>query len=690
MQVGADLLDGSGDGVWFVEFAPLLDAALVPSAIASTLGVREAPPRPLLETIVAYLKEKRAMLILDNCEHVVAEAAKAASAVLRGRPHVTVLVTTREGLGIAGETVYRMPSLATPAANVALTAERALQFGAVALFEARARASDTRFAFNDENAPVVAEICRRLDGIPLAIELAAARVKVLSVKALAEKLDERFRLLTGGDRTALPRQQTMRALVDWSYDLLSEQERTLFRRLAIFAGGFTLESAVAVCSDDTIADYELLDLLSSLVDKSLVHAELSGDDTRYRLLESTRQYSREKLIERGEHAPIAHAHALAYLDLAEERAASWATTPDKTWLAATEPELDNWRAALTWTLGERNDALLGQRIAATLRMVWYAFAAAEGRRWVRLGLEQRDDATPLEVLALLELSDAILCGTLSQFRDTWAAGDRALKLSRECGNELNVARAHRVMAHSLAFADRAEEAEPFAQEALATFRKHGARRETGISLRTVAVIRDYKGDFEGARSFYYEALAIFKALGADRDIATVSNHLAETEFHAGNIAKAVEMVHDSIALNRGAANARAASTDLANMAAYLIALERFEESRTAAREALAIARLHQAEVTVVFAIQHLAGQALGLHQKEPGFLDACRRAAQLMGFVDAQLMRLGAFREFTEETLDKNIRAALAAALGDDEFQRHLDAGKTMGEDVALAQALAM
>ena len=242
----------------------------------------------MLETLLRYLKHKHLLLILDNCEHVIEEVAKIADTILRGSPDVRLLATSREPLRIGGEYVYRMPSLAFPLQSDTLTAEDALSYGAVALFAQRAAASDARFKLTDENAPVVAEICRRLDGIALAIELAAARVKVLAPRQLAQKLDKRFRVLTGGSRTALPRQQTMRALIDWSHDLLSPKEQKLFRRLAIFVGGWALETAGAVCADeeaaeDAIESWEVLDLLSSLVDKSLVHAEQMEGGMRYRL-----------------------------------------------------------------------------------------------------------------------------------------------------------------------------------------------------------------------------------------------------------------------------------------------------------------------------------------------------------------------------------------------------------------------
>ena len=267
------------------------------NTIASTFGLREQPNRPLLDVVTRYLRPRRLLLILDNCEHLVEEVANVAAAILRAAPHVRLLATSREPLRIGGEHVYRVPSLAVPP-DGALTSEEALQYGAIALFAERARASDSRFALTDEIAPIVADICRRLDGIALAIELAAARVRMLPPRRLAQKLDERFRVLTGGNRTALPRQQTMRALIDWSHDLLTEPEQRLFRRLSIFVGGCSLEAAESVCPDDTLDALDVVDLLSSLVDKSLVVAEV--DSSRYRLLESTRAFALEKLEHSGE------------------------------------------------------------------------------------------------------------------------------------------------------------------------------------------------------------------------------------------------------------------------------------------------------------------------------------------------------------------------------------------------------
>ena len=278
---------------------------------------------------------------------------------------------------------------------------------------------------------------------------------------------------------------------------------------------------------------------------------------------------------------------------------------------------------------------------------------------------------------------------MSKFRDAYASAERALNLSQETGSDLDAARAKRIMAHSFAFAERAAESEPLVQSALETFRRLGARRETGISLRTLGVVRDFEGDFEGARSAYYEALAIFKALGSDRDIAMVANHLGETEFHSGNVAKAIEMVSQSISLDRSSRKGRPASTDFANLAAYLITVERFDEARTHARDSLSIARLHQAEVTVAFAVQHLAALSMTLRPGEAA-AEAFARAARLLGFTDARLVQLGAFREFTEETLAQALRAKLRDALGDEELERQLATGSALSEDSAVAEALLM
>jgi predicted ATPase/transcriptional regulator with XRE-family HTH domain len=286
LHVAAELPDRSGRGAWFADFAPLTDASLVPNTIASALSVQESLNRPILEMLIAYLKNQDVLLVLDNCEHLIDGVARAAEALLQSCSRVQILATSREALGVPGEQTYRVPSLSVPMLDEMrpLSVDDALHYDAVALFAVRAEAADSRFALNQQLVPTVVEICRRLDGIALAIELAAARVNVLSASTLAQKLNERFLILTGGSRTALPRHKTMRALLDWSYDLLEAREQEVFRKLSIFAGGFTFELATAVCADEGISESDVLDLLVALIDKSLVQTEVGGETTRCALL----------------------------------------------------------------------------------------------------------------------------------------------------------------------------------------------------------------------------------------------------------------------------------------------------------------------------------------------------------------------------------------------------------------------
>ena len=318
LQLAADLLERFPDGAWLVELAPLADPNLVAQTLAGVLNVKEEPGKPILTALSESLKTKHLLLLLDNCEHLLDASAKLADTLIRQCPGVQILASSREALGIAGELTYRVPSLSLPDPKQVQTPESLSLFEAVQLFIERALFQQSTFAVTNANAPALASICQRLDGIPLAIELAAARVRSLSVEDINSKLDQRFRLLTGGSRTALPRQQTLRSLIDWSYDLLSNAEKALLCRLSVFAGGWTLESAESVCSGDVVEDWEVLDLLSSLCDKSLVVSEPSGSSTRYRFLETVRQYARDRLVESGEGETFRGRHLSHFLALGEE------------------------------------------------------------------------------------------------------------------------------------------------------------------------------------------------------------------------------------------------------------------------------------------------------------------------------------------------------------------------------------
>jgi predicted ATPase/class 3 adenylate cyclase len=353
LQVAADVLDAYKDGAWFIELAPLSDPALVPSTVASVLGVREEPGRPVIETLLDYVRAKRLLLILDNCEHLIEACARLAEAVLHASREVRILASSREALGIGGEVTLRVPSLSLPPVDAA-THAAFTQSEAAQLFLDRAANALPGLVLTDANAPAVAQICRRLDGVALAIELAASRVKLLKVEQIAARLDDAFRLLTGGSRTALPRQQTLRATIDWSYNLLSDTEHTLLRRLAAFAGGWTLEAAEAVCAQvgqDAILPYDVLDLLAQLVNKSLVMAERGqSEESRYFLLETIRQYAREKLLEADEAVATRGRHLDYFMQLVEEAEPELTEANQVIWLKRLDADFDNLRSALEWSL----------------------------------------------------------------------------------------------------------------------------------------------------------------------------------------------------------------------------------------------------------------------------------------------------------------------------------------------------
>src|SRR5581483_10076360 len=313
LQIGAEMLPAFADGVWLAELAPLADPSLILQTVASVFGIREQLGMSLNELLIDYLRAKNLLLIMDNCEHLIEACAELIDQLLRTCANLKIVASSREALGISGETVYRVPSLSLPGPDEA-TREALTQSESVQLFIERATAANPKFDLSEKNASFVAQICRRLDGIPLALELAAARITVFSVEQIASRLDDRFRLLTGGSRTALPRQQTLRALIDWSYDLLTEEERALLRRLSIFAGGWTFDAADAIC-----AKHDVLNILTQLVNKSLVIFDEEGSEPRYRMLETVRQYARDKLLERGESEEARNAHLDFFFQFTDRR-----------------------------------------------------------------------------------------------------------------------------------------------------------------------------------------------------------------------------------------------------------------------------------------------------------------------------------------------------------------------------------
>ena len=688
MQVGLHQIDAHRDGVWFVDLAPVAGDAFVAKRMAAVFGLLEKQNRPVADSLLSYLKSKDLLIILDNCEHVVTEAARITEMILQACPGVTLLATTRETLGVGGEQRYRVPSLAVPPPELTrtLTAANALEFDAVLLFAERALAADRRFVLNGENAATVANICRRLDGIPLAIELAAARVDVLSVAAIAASLDERFRVLTGGARTALPRQKTLRALIDWSYDLLSEEEHVLFRLLAVFAGSFTLNLATAVCASD--ADPEVFDLLASLVDKSLVQADFARDEMRYRLLESMRAYAREKLVQHGDLESTTRAHAAAYLKLAENLESAWETMPDTEWKVRAEPELENWRAALAWAFGPDGDSKLGQRLVAALGPTWFTMAPSEGRRWIRAGSDAIDSATPTLVAARLALSDAHLAMLAQQYKAALPEAERALQLFTELGDRQGIAFARMFAGAARGFQGETAEGTALLEAALSEFRRLGWLRAIGAALNYLGCLQVNSGYVAASRSFFSEALDVLTSAGAVRPATHVPLLQAEAEFLAGDALKAVRLVEETLAAERALNDLDALTFPLVNLAAYLVSLDRWDDAILHAREALSLSLDRQITAATIWALHHLAAiSALRPYDDVAAALEDRRRAARLIGFVDSRIAELDMRRDFTEQTEYERARAAVEKALGAEAADLMREGG-TWSEGLAANEGL--
>lgn len=369
LQVAADLLEQISDGVWVVELAPLQDAELVPQGILSVFGLQDQPGLTTLQLLCDFLREKKLLVVLDNCEHLLEKCAQVVITLLNAAPELKILATSREALGVSGELIWYVPSLSLPEEQRMLVLENFTQYEAVKLFIDRAQLAQKHFLVTSENAPAIAQICHRLDGIPLAIELAAARVKMLDVEQISRRLDDRFHLLTGGSRTALPRHQTLRAAIDWSYNMLPEPEKVLFRSLSVFAGGWDLEDVEQVCAEQG----EVFDLLGRLVDKSLVVADSSSGTARYHQLETTRQYARDRLAEAGEVEKLQTLHLDWFLVLAERGVPGLQGSAALFWMKRLERELDNFRAALDWSLDARPSIVPGLRLANALAEYWYSY-----------------------------------------------------------------------------------------------------------------------------------------------------------------------------------------------------------------------------------------------------------------------------------------------------------------------------
>jgi predicted ATPase/class 3 adenylate cyclase/Tfp pilus assembly protein PilF len=646
MQVAADMLEHYSDGVWVVELASLTDTALVPQTVASALGLREQVGKTFVQTLTDYLKSKRLLLVLDNCEHLLNACAQLCDALQRACSHLTILTSSREGLGISGELTYRVPSLSLPDPKQTITIEAINQYEAVRLFVERAQFQKSDFRVTSQNALALASVCHRLDGIPLAIELAAARVRSLSVEEIHSRLDNSFRILIGGSKTALPRQQTLRALIDWSYDLLTDTERLLLCRLSVFAGGWTLAAAEQVgvgesADRGTIEDWEVLDLLTSLVDKSLVIAQTQAETARYHLLETVRQYARDRWREREDVLLVRARHRDYFLALAEAARPKLGGLEQARWLGMLEEEHDNLRQALTFCLEQPKEAEAGMRLAAALSHFWGTRGhQSEGRQHLNAVL-----AFPVRQGDLKARADALNgAGLLAQEQGDYAAA-RALH-----------------------------------EESLTIERELGDKQGIAISLNNLGILADCQGDYVAARALYEESLTIKRELEDKQGIAISLNNLGILAYDQGDYVAARVQFEESLTIKRELGDKAGIATSLMNLGNAAYNLGDNVGARALYEESLTLYRKLEHKRGIAYCLD--ASASLNSQDQQE------RLAARLWGAATALREEIGVPRlSQDQERVDRKM-AEVQSALGEAAFTAAWKEGRAMTWEQAVALAL--
>ncbi len=617
LTVGTQALAGFADGVWLVELAPIADPALVPQTVAQALRLRAEGGQAFQDLLADHLRDKTLLLILDNCEHLAAACAQLAESLLKNAPGVRILATSTVPLEVGGESTLPVPSLSLPEALPAAPLESVATAEAVQLFVTRAAAVRPDFVLTPANAAAVAQICRRLDGIPLAIELAAARARALDVEQIAARLDDRFGLLAGSSRSAPPRQQTLRATLDWSHELLSEPERALLRRLSVFAGGWTLEAAEAVCGDKDeggrtqhrqllgdVKDEErlpdpfhpsafilqpsaVLDLLAQLVARSLVLSEQRpGQETRFRMLESIQEYGLEKLAQAGEAAPVRDRHLGCYLALAEEAEPGLRGHGQLSWLRRLERENDNLRAALAWSL-QTEAAEMAMRLASALFRFWTIRAyAAEASHWLEaaIALPASSGALAHSVWRAKALSGAGRLGWHAGLPDYgWSRLVESLAIYRELNDQTGMATALMYMGDRDDLSPDAATALRLFEEALELYTAARDRDGIGICQNTIAQVLELLGERAKALQLYQSSAANLRAQGDQWNLLWPSTQLAWNAWLDGNAARAQALLQEVLATREELGDKWGNYFPVQYLCEISMALGQFDEARAAAR-----------------------------------------------------------------------------------------------------------
>ncbi|MBV9647729.1 MAG: tetratricopeptide repeat protein [Candidatus Eremiobacteraeota bacterium] len=660
LRVAANASERFEGGVWFVTLAAVGESRLVPTVIAEVLGVASGAAHDPVDKICAHIGDQRYLLLLDNAEHLIDGVAQTIDILLRRCAGLHALVTSREPLELAGETILRLSPLPLPEITEGLSVARASSYAAIALFAQRAQAADPAFELSAENVSLVTEVCTKVDGMPLALELAAARLRTFGLRDLALFLNQRFSVLTRRSRSAEPRQQTLRALIDWSYNLIGTSEQRAFRRLSVFAGGFTADAAAALLNDMELNDITLLDLVGALVEKSLLvpYAPLS-EAARYRYLETLREYALERLKESGEAEDVGGRFLSWCIDFVAGASADYETMRSSEWELKVGPELANLRAALVWAFADERDVARGQRLAAQARHIWGRLAPAEGRAWLNTAAARAGASTEPQLIAALELAQAHVGVALWEHEGALRHARRAEELYRDLGDQLCYLEARKFVGASTSPSSGVDNVAILA-DVLTSCQRLGEKPLLASTMAELGIACQGRGDLEKAATWYRRALSACEELGNEYGSLTALGNLAECEFQAGHTDEAVALVRRAIALDP---KARITTMSLANESAYLVVLGQWEAALSSARRSVVLARSFHTGVDTLYAVQHIAA-VLALRPTGEYHAMRCRLAARFIGYVDAALVAAGNIRGYTEQEEYERLMPLLRDTLG--------------------------
>lgn len=719
-QVASQLLGEYTNGAWLVELASLNDPTLVPQAVGAVFGIRQGTDRTLVESLIHVLRAKTTLLLLDNCEHLLDACAQLVDELLKNCPNLKILATSREALGIIGEALYQVPSLTLPEIQYIETPEKLAEYESILLFTERAQLFQMDFELTKDNASSVAQICSRLDGIPLAIELAAVHIRTLSAQQIAEQLDKCFHLLTSGSRSALPRHQTLQACIDWSWHLLYAPEQTVLRRLSVFAGGFSLEAAGQICAGDGIESREIANVLSRLVMKSLIVAKQdSGQEMRYHFHEIVRQYANGKLVESGEQENIRTQHLKYFLELSKQIESGLRGPQQIMWYARMTDECNNLRAALEQA--SKTDIEAGLYLSGSLQALWESFDLREGARWLTEFIQKAESKDYPRARAKALLTQAWFLLWFQQFAQAEAAGQECLALFRACADRQGEVDALLVLSHAWVDEEGPTAALEYHQQALTLARSLGDKwRQAKILTLPVMYPGSGHRDYQHTWASGEEALSLFREVGDWHELTDLLGLMGWFHVLAGDIDLAQKYLEEATRLE--ALSSHTMIWENAKTAKSMIALMRgdYEQARSLLEEIVTRsekkgnrfeylwARLRLGYVTlregklkeagcffaesardfqkdynnsgIVFALEGMAGFYIAMKRYEG--------AAKLIGWADAMRKESDDLRPPLEQADVDEIIMACLAKMGESAFSEAYDEGKTMTLEEAVAYAV--